>query len=440
MGKRGKIVAAAVLAGVLALGLGGCGAEWSGTDVYEVATELGYDGSAGQWLAQTEGVSTEARRMYEEARADGYTGGYVDFLGEIGYGVRERETAVNRALRSAVDVVSTFDYAPGYATTSAKSFRSLGSGVIYRLDKAAGDAYIVTNYHVVYNLKSKGNETRSHISDNIAIMLYGSESAQISASYVGGTADYDIAVLRVEHCEAIQKSDSVTAVTAADSDAATVGERVYAVGNADGNGLSATEGVVSVACEYLTLQNALGKTVTIPEIRTDAALNHGNSGGGLFNAEGELLGIVNARSEKSGVVGVGYAIPSNFALSIAQNIIDNEGSGGAYRAMLGVTVKRSDSRAVYDENSGKTYVMETITVSDVTFGSLAYGKIETGDILYSVTLPGEREKIITGKAILENLLFNVRKGDEITVKIFRGDALSSVSFSFSSDGDFKLFA
>ncbi len=416
----------------------------------DVASERGEDGSSASWLASLETPSTELRRLYEEAKGDGgFEGTFFEFLKEMG--VEEDNGAyAQTALRSVVYVRALF------SPRSGNDYYSLGSGVIYDLDTEAGDALIVTNYHVVYNQNSNGNEKIAHVSDDINVFLYGAEISThaISATYVGGTLDYDIAVLKVKGSEMLKAAEGTIAkeVTACDSDSVTAGERVYAVGNADGEGVSVTAGVVSVEAEDAQFLGADEKTyITLSEIRFDAPVNHGNSGGGLFNASGELLGIVNGGREAEDVVGFGYAIPANIALSIAQNIIDTCGKNaalrGAARASLGITVQVADSRSVYDAETGKIYIEEKLNVREVKAGGIAdrMGML-AGDTLISAKLsttrdgkPYVREVQLTRDFKLVTLLFEVRLGDTVQFTVSRGDKTISLTTVYSSERDFILF-
>lgn len=445
MNKRIKItLAGAALLCVLVTGLCGCAAE-PYRSAYDVATELGYDGSEASWMASQSGGSTEMRRIYEEAKRDGYTGSYIQFLKELGFGSSDDSLGVNRGLMSTVRVSANFRYP---LASGGDAYASGGAGVLYSVDRAEGDAYVITNYHVVYSPKSAGREKIAHMSDDIDVYLYGEtgDAAAISATFVGGAMDYDIAVLRIED-SAILKASDVFGATAADSDALTVGERVYAVGNPGLSGISAVSGIVSVVAENIPVYRADNSgTISLLEIRTDAPINHGNSGGGLYNADGKLVGIVNARSEASGVEHFGYAIPANLALAVAQNVIDNSGSNasrGALRATLGITTQREGSaRAVYDEETGKAYLVEDIRIVDVRLGSIAYGKLYEGDILCSVQINDGVKvpaKYITRDYMLTVMMFNVRKGDDLHIVVSRGSKTVTVDFTFDNDNDFTLF-
>ena len=452
--KKRKLIAGAALliAGITAVTFAGCTlgpSEADDSTPSSVAVSDGTASSREEFLASQETPSTYERRLYEEAAADGYEGTFVDFLKEIGYTGQDSTAGVNSALTSVVGIECGFTE---YTTTSGwrptqttQQVYSAGAGVIYSLDQTEGDAYIVTNYHVVYNSGSVGSETVSHVSDDISVYLYG-YNTYIDATYVGGAMDYDIAVLKVEDSDVLKESDA-TAATLADSDSVTVGENVFAIGNPEGEGISVSSGVVSVDAEYIDILAADDSTtLSLLEIRTDAAVNHGNSGGGLFNDQGELVGIVNARSEADGVEAFGYAIPSNLAIAVAQNVIDNADAKGAYRASLGVTVQVTSSESLYDETTCKTYIEEKVTVQSITAGSAAAEMgLEAGDTFLSAKITSSdgttvQEKAITRMHMVTTMMFNVRLGDTVTFTVSREGETTELSYTFSAQADFTLFA
>lgn len=338
-----------------------------------------------------------------------------------------------RGLRSAVSILCAFTanrgsgYYPG-GGTRVEEYYSAGSGVIYQMDKSEGDAFIITNYHVVYDVDSN---TADGISDDISVYLYGSETEEgaISAAYVGGSMYYDIAVLRVEDSELLRASDACAA-DVADSDRVTVGESAIAIGNAKGYGISASLGVVSVDSEYITMTAADEETeVSFRVMRVDTAVNSGNSGGGLYDGEGNLIGIVNAKIIDDGVENIGYAIPSNIATSVADNVIDHcwgTSLSQVQRAVLGVTVTVEDSRAVYDASTGLVTVEETVSVYEVASGSLAASVLRTGDVLISATLNGETKNITRQHHVID-LMLDARAGDTVSLRILRGGTETTVS-------------
>lgn len=456
MKKRLLSVTALLIAGVTAVAFAGCSLfdtpSADGTSPSIVAEGNGTADSREEFLADQQNPSGY-RKLYEEAVADGYTGSYVDFLKEIGSSMIDGSAGVNMALNSVVGIECEFtEYTTsldGRPIMSTQTVYTAGAGVIYSMsaeDKAAGNAYIVTNFHVVYDAQSTGRESVTHISDNIDIYLYGS-SETIDATYVGGAINYDIAVLRVQGSDILRDSAAVEA-SVADSDSITVGESVYAIGNPEGEGISSVAGVVSVDAEYINITAADEKSsLSLLEIRIDAAINHGNSGGGLFNASGDLVGIVNARSEADGVEGFGYAIPSNLAIAVAHNIQDNAAAGssdkGATRATLGVTVQVAKSESVYDPVTCKTYIEETVVVQGSS-GIAAEMGLSNGDTFISATITRSdgvvvQQKAVTRMHIITTMMFNVRLGDTVEFVVSRGGEQKTLSYTFSSASDFTLF-
>ncbi len=330
--------------------------------------------------------------------------------------------ATSKGLQSAVSIVCTFTpkQTEWYTGKVKEDYGSSGSGVIYRLDKAKGDAFIITNHHVVYD---KDCDSYNGISRDISVYLYGSEIAdqEMKAEYVGGSAYYDIAVLHIKDSELLRKSEALP-VTVADSDKVVVGEAAIAIGNAKGGGTSASYGVVSVDSEHISLTDSTtGQSQSFRVIRVDTPVNPGNSGGGLYNESGELMGIVNAKIIDNSVENIGYAIPSKVATYVADNLIDHcfgTSCESVQRGMLGVTVQTVESYMKTEPSTGHVYLCETIKVVEVSGNSLVKGKIQAGDILKSVTIGGETLEITRQYHIVDAML-TAREGDEITVGVIR---------------------
>ena len=349
--------------------------------------------------------------------------------------------AASKGLRSAVSIVCNFKatvqqggWRPGYGSTTTKEYSSAGSGVIYRLDKEAGDAFIITNYHVVYDT---GSNTENGISDDISVYLYGSatEENAIRATYVGGSLYYDIAVLYVEDSELLRASDACE-IQIADSDKIAVGEHAIAIGNAQGYGISVSAGIVSVDSEYITMTAADGRTeVSFRVMRVDTAVNSGNSGGGMFDGKGNLIGIVNAKIVDDGVENIGYAIPSNVAIAIAENIIHychGTDVERVQRALLGITVNATDSKAIYDGETGCVTISETVSVYEVGEGTLAHGVLQKGDVILSATLRGESIEVTRQYHIIDMML-DVRAGDVVTLSLLRDDEPLTVEITITEE-------
>jgi len=311
-------------------------------------------------------------------------------------------------------------------------YKSSGSGVIYRLDKAKGDAFVITNHHVVYDAEC---DSYNGISRDIEVYLYGSEikEQQMKAEYVGGSAYYDIAVLHIKNSELLQESAAMP-VTVADSDKVVVGEAAIAIGNAKGGGTSASYGVVSVDSEHIAITDKYtGEDQTFRVIRVDTPINPGNSGGGLYNESGDLIGIVNAKIIDSTVENIAYAIPSKVAMYVADNIIDHcygTSCESVQRGMLGVSVQTVESYMRTTPETGHVYLSETVRVVEVMEDSLVKGKVQAGDILKSISFKRENglETLeITRQFHIVDAMLKAREGDEITVNVIRDGEEVSVT-------------
>ena len=193
--------------------------------------------------------------------------------------------------------------------------QSLGSGVI--IDAARG--LVLTNNHVVED------------ADEVSVML--ADGRTLKAEFVGNDADTDIALMRIP-------AQNLTAIPVANSDRLQIGDFVVAVGNPFGVGQTVTSGIVSAVG-----RNNLPGAGFQNFIQTDASINPGNSGGALVNLNGELVGIntasFNPRGSAAGNIGLGFAIPSN----LASNIKDQLLAGGVVRrGTLGIDTQDVDAR------------------------------------------------------------------------------------------------
>lgn len=342
-------------------------------------------------------------------------------------GADTKVAAASKAVLSAVSISAAYRYT---TLGGIKTASSRGSGVIYSMNEARDSAFIVTNYHVVYN-SSLG------ISENISVFVYGMEAEPyaIPAEYIGGSMLYDIAVLKITDSKTLQESSSMPA-TFADSDALNLLDTVIAVGNASGSGISATLGHLNVESEYITLYGADDKTkITLRVMRTDAAVNPGNSGGGLFNAKGEVIGIVNAKSAQESVDNIGYAIPANVAKSIVENIIyycDGTDKTCVYRCILGITVDSTNLRVDYNEQTGAIKKLEDVFISEITYGSVANSVFKTGDVIKTIIIK-EKTYSITRRHQLIDTMLDVREGDTITFKFLRDGVEKEITVTATSD-------
>lgn len=260
-------------------------------------------------------------------------------------------------------------------------FEGLGSGVI--IDAAKG--YILTNNHVI-------NQAQK-----ISVQL--NDGREFDAKLIGSDDQSDIALLQ------IQNATNLTQIAIADSDKLRVGDFAVAVGNPFGLGQTATSGIVS----------ALGRSGLNLEglenfIQTDASINRGNSGGALLNLNGELIGINTAiLAPGGGSVGIGFAIPSNMARTLAQQLIQ---FGEIKRGLLGIKGMEMSSDIAKAFNLNVTrgaFVSEVLRNS----GSAKAG-VKSGDVI--VSLNG---KPLNSFAELRSRIATTEPGSKVKLGLLR---------------------
>lgn len=339
------------------------------------------------------------------------------------------EAASAKGLTSSVSIFCGFEKTVyGYT----QEYASAGAGVIYKINKANGEAFIITNYHVVFDPDC---DAANGISDTIYVYLYGSklEDLAMNAEYVGGSLSYDIAVLRITDSDVIRNSNA-SAASIFNSDEINVGESAIAIGNPEGRGFSTSLGIVSVDSEYIDMLGADGVTsVRFRVMRIDTAVNSGNSGGGLFNSSGQLIGIVNAKVQSDTVENIAYAIPSNLAKAVADNIIYYCLDTEVYqpqRPIMGITIQITDSHAEYDSEASRIKIVEEITVTAVEENSAAYGIFKTGDILKSASFGNETVEITRLHSV--DFMLNVRKGETVFFTVERDGVLKTLELTIQA--------
>lgn len=324
--------------------------------------------------------------------------------------------AVSSALKSSVSVSCSYTSGSGF---NATTYGSSGSGVIFKVEH--GKAFIITNYHVVYDVNSN---TSNKISNDIKVLLYGAEYQEhlIDAEYVGGAANYDIAVIAIDSSNL--NGGAYGPCKIADSNAVCVGDTAIAVGNPEGDGISATSGIVSVDSEEIDvdiINDGVSSPVELRVMRIDTAVNPGNSGGGLFDKNGKLIGIVNAKTSDDTIEGIGYAIPSNIAYGVAQNIIDNcYGKANEFvkKPMLGITITISETKAVTN-SEGRVVIEQEVYVTDVVSGGIAYGIFKANDVIKSVRINDGKTISVTRQFHVIDHMLNARVGDTIYTVVER---------------------
>ena len=266
-----------------------------------------------------------------------------------------------------------------------------GSGVII-----SSDGYILTCAHVV---------------DGASTITVTIGDKDYTATLVGEDTTSDIAVIKID-------ADGLTPATVGNSDSLKVGQSVMAVGNPLGElGGTVTGGMISALNRSVTIQGT-NSTNTMSLIQMDASVSPGNSGGGLFNMNGELVGIVNAKSSSSDAEGLGFAIPINDAIKVAQELLENGYVTG--RPYLGITYL-----AVTDAQTAQQLGVNAygVYIVDVTKGGPAdQAGLKAGDRIVSVD--GSE---IAAKDDLGTLMQKHTAGDTLAITVARDGQMQTVN-------------
>lgn len=297
---------------------------------------------------------------------------------------------------------------PSVVSISAVNERSgeggIGSGVI--LDT---DGNVLTNHHVIEGA------TTIYVEVN---------EESYEAELVGADASSDLAVVKIKDIDESQ----LTPIEVGDSNDITVGEWVMAIGSPFGNEQSVSTGIVSALYRSTALRGTSGTSIYANMIQTDAAINPGNSGGALVNAEGQLIGINSVIESYSGSSsGVGFAIPANYAINIANQIIAGETPAHPY---IGVTVTSVNAFTAREQGLS---VSEGAVVISVNADSPAEeAGLQPDDIVTAV----DGESI----ASADGLIIAAREheiGETITLTVVRGDETFDVEVVLGSDAELQ---
>lgn len=325
---------------------------------------------------------------------------------------------VDETMPSIVQVtnMSIVEYQDWFGQTTQVPQKSAGSGIIF--DEDDNYIYIATNNHVVSNSNS--------------ITITFSDDSSVSGDVQGTDEETDLAVVKVKKSDINSSTlKTIKVATLGDSSTTKVGEAAIVIGNALGYGQSVSTGVISALNREVSIENEdTGKTYTNYLTQTDAAVNPGNSGGALLNANGEVIGIVSAKYSDESVEGMGYAIPISNAKSMLEQLMndgkvtdrssmkveDNSDSsssdsdngsttGTAYLGIAGVDIT-SDMASQYNMPEG-------VYVAKVTSGSAADNAgIKKGDVI-----TGVNGTTITTMSELKSQISSMNAGDKATISV-----------------------
>lgn len=266
--------------------------------------------------------------------------------------------------------------------------QAVGSGVMLNTD-----GNILTNYHVVRGAQA--------VSVTIAGKTY-------AASVVGSDPSSDIAVIKAD-----LEGDTVVPIEQGDSSKLQVGDWVMSVGSPYGLSQSVSSGIVSSLARNQALTTRAGTTLYTNLIQTDASINPGNSGGALVNEEGKLVGICTLFSSTSGAFsGVGFAIPSNYALSIANKIIKGEKVTHAYIGLMMQTINTQNAGHYKLPVSAGAYIVDTMPDGPAARAGIQKGDIITAVDGHEITSADDMTLAVRSHEVGQTIKVTVQRGKE----------------------------
>jgi serine protease Do len=179
------------------------------------------------------------------------------------------------------------------------------------------------------------------------------------------------------------------------------------------------------------MTGADGSAIELRVMRTSAAINKGNSGGGIYDANGRLVGIVVAKRTGHEVDNMGYAIPINLARNLAENIIYFCSDGtktGVQRPLIGITITAKVIGVTIDEETGEVVKSERIEISELSDTCIAKDKVKAGDVINSISVDGVTVKVTRLFHVLDHML-TARVGSEVKLNVTRGEETIEVTFT-----------
>ena len=307
-----------------------------------------------------------------------------------------KDAVVSIITYSANSQNSLFGYGESDTDTNTEQVSSQGSGVIYKKDGEY--AYIVTNTHVINGAKK------------VDIRL--ADGTKVPGEIVGSDTYSDIAVVKIS-------SEKVSAVAEfGDSSQLTVGETAIAIGSPLGSEYAntVTQGIVSSLNRTVSLKSEDGQAISTKAIQTDTAINPGNSGGPLINIQGQVIGITSSKIATNGgtsVEGLGFAIPSNDAIKIIEQL---EKNGKVTRPALGIQMVNLSNLSTTDLQKLKLpdNITSGVAVRSIQPNMPANGHLEKYDVITKVD-----GNPIASATELQNALYSHSVGDEMTITYYR---------------------
>lgn len=294
----------------------------------------------------------------------------------------------NKVLPSIVGI--TVEYKVNSMFGGSSTANASGSGII-----VSSDGYILTNNHVV-NSSSSTSYYQITEATGVKVKLYNDET-EYTGTVVGSDSQTDLAVIKID-------KTGLTAAELGDSDAVQVGEFAMAIGNPLGLQSSISCGIISAKNREVQ-DSETGTTYNL--IQTDAAINSGNSGGALVNADGKVIGINTLKLSGTGIEGIGFAIPINSTISVYEELKTNGKIARPYIGITGIDV---------DEAKSKKYnLVQGVYVQSVeNFSAAEKAGLRAGDVI--IQADGTNIKTMDE---LNTIKGKHKIGDKMTLKISR---------------------
>ncbi|MDE6790674.1 MAG: S1C family serine protease [Clostridia bacterium] len=356
------------------------------------------------------------------------------------------KACINKSLMACVSVVSWIKKSRpnGYQLS-----KSSGSGIIIDIDRESGDMIVLTNCHVVHSPDE--DVMGDHYSDDISVWLYGYECGNykvndknaIEAQLIAASITYDAALLKVTGSEIVKASKAEKANWRA-LEENYVGETVYAIGNANGETMSATVGYITKDLEEISVNVGTDEKPDVrshPAVRTSAPINPGNSGGGLFNADGELVGLVSASSKTYS--DRGYAITAASTKRIVNKMLSaysGENTRGVSILNHGIKFTVTDSYSTGLNAQGVAEIREEVSVSEVALNSSALLSLRIGDVIKRIKVIRNGATVdeveVMRKHNIDDIMLSVAANDRVEFRIMRGSSEFSVQVTFNKN-EFK---
>lgn len=262
----------------------------------------------------------------------------------------------NKVLPSIVGI--SINYTVNAMFGGSSTATASGSGIII-----SEDGYILTNNHVINSSSNNNSYYQITEANTLKVTLYN-DKTEYDAKVIGSDSQTDLAVIKIE-------KTGLTAAELGDSDAVQVGEFAMAIGNPLGLQSSISCGIISAKDREVADSDS---RTTYHVIQTDAAINSGNSGGALVNADGKVIGINTLKLSGTGIEGIGFAIPINSTIDVYKELMSN---GKVKRPYIGITGIDLDEATAKKNN----LVVGVYVRSVENFSAAEKAGIQAGDVI-----------------------------------------------------------